>query len=463
MLPKLKALHRKAVPLQATLGEGVNNGIPDFNIGINESSDESNLDSREYPSMSVRLPRSNYADALTANLYHLGKHENTYITAVDGNTWKYWNGTAWVTILTGLAGAYNAESIDFMDKVILVNGTDNKYWDGSTSSGDVATMPDCDFLAVHDNRIYAASKINNALSFSSLRIYNDWTTANDAGEQYVDTEDGEFASGLASFADHIVYFKKHSMHELYGSGPLDYSFQTISEQIGCLSHRSIIEIKGILYWLGKEGIYAYGGGTVPGIISDPNVEGTFENVDFANADKACAGTDGKIYYINLPMIGGTYLTITYDTEERLWHIQDTVQFSQFVYFNYKMYGLATSTKIVQLMIDEDGTEVVSWNKETMRFLLDSPSLKKHLAYIYVLFSLPTASTFKIAISTEDGTYIDAKTYTADADLQNIRIPIPVSSAHFCDWYKLKFYGTGPCTIHRVEMELRAKGSEYSRG
>ena len=463
MLPNLKALHTKMTPLYTTLGQGVNNGVPDFNININESSDEQNLDSREFPSMSVRLPRSDFSTALTANLYHLGRHENTYITAVDGNTWKYWNGSAWVTILTGLVSATNAESVDFIDKVILVNGSDNKYWDGSAASGDVATMPDCNYLAVHDNRIYAASNINNALSFSALRIYNDWTTANDAGEKYVDTEDGEFASGLAAFNNHIVYFKNHSMHELYGSGPLDYSFQTISEQIGCLSHRSIVEIKGVLYWLGKEGIYAYAGGTVPSLISEPFIGGTLDNVDYDNADKACAGTDGKVYYINIPMIGGTYLTITYDTEYKTWHLEDAIQFTQFVYFDYELYGLETVTKFVQFMKDKDGTEVVTWSKETMRFLLDTPSLKKHLAYIYVVFDLPTASTFKIAISTEDGAYVDVKTYTVDSDIQNVRLPVPVATAHNCDWFKLKFYGTGNCTIHRAEMQLRSKGSEYSRG
>jgi hypothetical protein len=383
----------------------------------------------------------------------MGKRKDTYITAVDGTAWKYWN-SGWVNIITGLTNA-DAESIDFMDKTILVNGTDNKYWDGSTT-GDVATMPDAHFLAVHDNRMYSANKDNQNLNFSSLRKYNDWTTVNDAGTIVTETRDGLGCSGLTVYKGHVVYFKNSFMTELFGNGPDSYKMQTVSEEIGCLSHRSICEVDGNLYWLSNEGIRAYSGGTLPELVSIP-VQDHINAMDKTNASKAAAGTDGFRYYISLPVNSNERILLTYDTRYQIWYAEDSTDIVQFVRFGSVLYGL-TSDGQIKKMNDPAGTESVSWYAVMKPTSFDRISGAKTFKNAYVVFSMPSGSKMSLAVSesAEGGTYTTLYNYTASNEVQNVKAMIPLKVGFSANWLKFKLSGTGPCTIHKIEIQARVK-------
>lgn len=459
MLPYLSEHKRKIKGLVANIGVGVNNGYPPFDISKNESSTEKNLDSREYPVLHVREPRSNFATDLAGTQYGLYQRDNSEIIAVDGTAWKYWNGSAWVAIDTLTASA-KASQVNFNGYTLLTNGTDALSWDGASTVATLTDLPSgVDRFAVMPDRVVGASSSDDVLYISALGTYDDWTTANDAGQIQMYTEYGEHNTGLYFYNDHVIYFKKHSMFELYGSIPSNFTPQMISNQIGCVSHRSIQEVLGYLFWLGEEGIYMYDGGTAPRLISYPNVDGTMESVDWANADDACAGTDGERYYICLPLTGSEYQVLTYDVRMRSWHLEDDAQFVDFVEFDGDLYGMLASGQIKQ-MVGSAG-ESISWEWVSKRFLNDYPSNKQTVRNVYVLLTLPTGSTMKCAVKTKEGTFTDVQTFTASSDIQLKQIRIPLTVAYNTDWYQIKFYGTGECTIHRFEIQSRIRGNTYS--
>ena len=453
----MRALNYKIDTIKVEIGDGVNNGLPLFDVKETEATDMQNLDSRKYPAMHVRTPRKDYTTALTT-IRHLGRRKNDYLIVVDDTVWKYWNG-AWVNILTGLTAA-DAESIDFMDKTILVNGTDAKYWDGSTS-GNVTGMPASHFVTVHANRIYAANKTNQNLNFSALRKYNDWTTANDSGQVVVETRDGEFCSGLTAFANHVMYFKEHSIHELYGTGPYNYSMQVLSNEYGCISHRSIKEVDGKLLWLSYKGVYLYTGGTAPQLISTPWVKGYIDRLDITNRAKACAGTDGIRYYLCLPIDSGSRVLLVYDTVVQQWHVEDSINIIEFTEMNNILYG-STGTQIKN-MVDSTGTEAISWYRIWRPDIDGSLSMKKEWDSIYFLCSLPSGSTLNCYLSNdaEGENWTLVKSFTAQSNIQNVEVDIPLTIGQGVDYARIKLSGTGSCTVFAMEKRLRVQKGSYN--
>lgn len=462
MLPQLKDTPSKMKKLIVGSGIGVNNGYPPFEIPAKYLSDEKNLDSREYPIIHVRPPRSSFADSLTLTQYGLSKRDNDYITAVEGTEWKRWTGSAW-SLITNLTASAKASQVNYDTQTLLANGTDMVYWDGASGTGTIPTAPAMDALAVNGERVFGANSDNDILYISALGKWNDWTTADDSGEIQVLTEDGETNNGLVAYGDHIIYFKPNSCHELFGKSPDNFTFQTLSDIIGCVAKRTILEVQGTLFFLGSEGVYEYNGGATPRLVSYPKVDGWMKRIDWDNITEACAGTDGDRYYLTLPIDSNDRITITYDVRTGAWHNEDDIVFVEYVNFDQELYAMQANGQI--LKIDGDDGESISWYGITKKLLNDYPSNRQSVRNIYVIYELPTGSTMKCAISTKEGAYTDVKTFdnTVSPTLDVKRVIVPLSVAQDTPWYQIKFYGTGACKIHRFEIQSRIRGTSYNRG
>ena len=73
------------------------------------------------------------------------------------------------------------------------------------------------------------------------------------------TDNREEITGAASFKDVLVVFTDVSMYVLLGSSALDFQLRKIDGSVGCVSHWSIVEANGLLYWMARDGIYAFDG------------------------------------------------------------------------------------------------------------------------------------------------------------------------------------------------------------
>lgn len=442
--PRLRELPYKSKPYIKYLGGGVNNGVSGFDVKDNEATEMSNMQSGAFPAAKVRFPRTLIA-ALTGTGRHLGRWLDDYLTVVDGTTWKYWDGEEFQTIGT-LSGTGNACSVNFMDSVYLVNGTDKKAWDGTTLS-NVSDMPDgIKYLAVHANRIYGAK--GTSLYFCGLRLPEDWSTAGDAGEIKVETPDGDEATAVWTYANHVIYFTENSMHELYGTGPANYSFQTVSNSIGCVNYRTIKEVNGVLYFLGKDGVYAYNGGTLPKLISD-NIKEYVADMDVTTA---CAGVYNETYYLYI----GTVLTYY----KGMWNVEDDLEVNEFVNLNGTLYGLTENG--IENMVDPSGEEEIAWEWVSKWFSFDNAGSTKFVKNVYVVCDIPTGGSITVSITDDvkGDTYTGIGTIAVSSSIQNQKIILASNAVYNSDWFKIKLSGTGVCTIHAIEMQVRLKSSNY---
>lgn len=431
-------------------GMGENQYGTPFTIDEAESVTSRNLSSRAFPAMQTRPGRAAAFTAITTP-NALGSRNNQYPHVLDGTVWKAWSGTAWVNVKTTLTSA-RAKFIDFTTGTtkytIISNGTDRYSWDGTTASS-ITAFPLTKIIAVHKGRVYAI--LARELKFSALNLITDWTTVNDAGSITITnaTSDG---AAIIEYADHLVMLTASSMHELHGTGPDNYQLIDISED-GCSAQRTLIELKGVLYWLDENEFKAYQG-SYPVVISQ-KVHEYLDAIPAAYKYKACCGKLGKYLYLSIPYgaVTENNLLLEYDTELKQWYPQ-TGSFVDFTTIGDKLYGVDAAGKLWDMDngTTDDGT-AITWYKESGAYVKRSLRLRKNLQNVYVLFDQPIGSTFTLgtSVTVDASDFQVRKTFTANAKEQNNRTVIDASILGYVDYFRLKLAGVGPCTIHAIEQ------------
>ena len=74
--------------------------------------------------------------------------------------------------------------------------------------------------------------------------------------------DRERITGLYSFMEQLVVFTDENIYTLMGSGQDDegkpnFAFRKLHSGVGCISHDSIVEVAGALFFMGRDGLYAF--------------------------------------------------------------------------------------------------------------------------------------------------------------------------------------------------------------
>jgi len=448
-------------------GKGVNTYFTPFEIDENQLTDSFNMCADNMPAISVRPGRANYASTfLTTNLNGLGQRDNQYVHIVDGNTWKYWNPatTAYVTVTTSIGngeGRFAEFATGNTLYTLFLNSTERLAWDGTTAL-PVSMTTNCpagDYITSHKGRIYAAK--NKILFHSALQKTTDWVTAGDAGNITVTNARGNITA-IREYSDHIVVFTENSMHELYGTAPVDFTLQDVTNEIGCVSDKTLKELKGTLMWLDFEGIYAYVGAK-PKKISDA-VKFWIEGINLTYKSKCCAGVYKDKYYLAIPF--GTSATkpnilITYDMIRDAWHTEDC-DFVDFVTIANTLYGLRSTGQLVNMAsgtVDASGD--ISWYFITKAFNESSIENKKVMTDITAVYSAASSGSMTIAYSTDADstaftTLATSTVFTYDGTETVSRIRLALTALQNVEWFRLKISGTAPATFHQLQRNVRIK-------
>lgn len=446
----------KTSSVVSSLGDGINTFFPPIDIKESEWSYGMNCSSRNYPALSVR-PGRQYSFSQITTPWILGQRNNQYPHVQDGTVWKRWDGSAWQNVQTGLTGA-TGKFVDFKTGTslytILANGTNKYSWDGSSTT-NLTNMPATKLVTVHKGRVYALN--GKTLYFSALNLINDWTTVDDAGQIDLTRAKGD-GSALTAYGNHVIAFTEFSMHELYGTGPDSYTLSDVEGAKGCISDKSVVELNGALYWAYYDGIYAYTGG-VPVKISD-KANYWFGLLNTAQKANIAAGAIGYSIYFAMPYNGSTNnnLILEYDTRHGNWY-PHSGSIMQFVTIGNKLYGLGYDGHIWDM---ENGTTdagtAIPWEVIGKVSNDGAISQKKVVSNIWLSVDLPVGSTLSVYTSPsfDNNDFTLLSTVTPGANEQNHRAIIPVTMLQNVDWYRIKFAGTGPCTIHFMEKIIRIK-------
>ncbi len=466
--------------------EGLNTEIAAFSIGNSQAADMKNIDAQG-PYLSVRKARelafetesiSPSSDPIALGTVLLKKENSEnydeFLSVISNHYWYYYDpDTGWTKISTGTHFFSDEGMPDmtfFVDRTITCGDAMHKayYFDVNKKTSIVTVnldsdrqIPWCSYIVSHANRLYAARSGKNYLYAGGLRNAELWQSLTDGASFEFETSDSEGCSGIASFADRIIFFKPHHMYEIFGTDPLiGYQTSKIGDSIGCFAYRSIKEVASHLIWLGDNAVYIYGGGANPKNIGKP-IQKYLDNI--SSAQKACAGVLGHKYYLSLPQKDG-HVLLVYNFDTNQWYCEDSLPITAFCTFKEELYSLA-GKNIYKMASDVQ--EEIEWFWLSKCFSSNIPSVSHDTQRLYLTVEKPQSSDLSVTVFNNTGQESQASLSVfsekgSSSDKEKItvyRIDIPFSISYCADWLQFKISGKGKCKIHALERLIRKrKGS-----
>ncbi|MGW8439974.1 hypothetical protein ACWGXJ_03060 [Paenibacillus sp. S33] len=442
------------------LAGGVNQAVEPIEINDSQCLSVVNMDSAVYPTVQV-------VDGYTSYLQHEGlinkifRFKGEWYSGNSRGLYKLSPSLVWTPIysysdsnddrLWDVSMFFDGSKLYFLDGSLQL-----QQYDGTTLSPVSGAPSGSAFMTTHSNRFFLAGKGDNLLSFSGLRDANDWSSTDKyvgTGKITVETSDGEKPSGLTAFSNHVILFKRNTMHKLFGEDSTNFNM-TQPYGVGCVSDRSIVPTRDSLFWLGPDGFYDYMGGAAPTKISDP-IKNYIAQINMTYAHRCVAGTDGRFVYLSLVTGTATQpnVTLKYDIQGGRWWPVSFVATSYFLDGQTLYFGTADG-KIMKVGGNDFAGSAINWSIETKPFSEDDETVRKTINRLFIVADIESGSTLNVAYTggTEGGTWNQVYTTSnGTGAIQSIRIPVIVRTPE--TWYRLKLSGTGKAKIHRIIREV----------
>lgn len=152
-------------------------------------------------------------------------------------------------------------------------------WDGTSAQPTVRTgAPEgAQDVRVHLNRLFVLGGRDVPSGFSliepnslywsrdggpTLNTTADWTdpVSGLVNKIVVDSDNAnDFGVALAKIGPDLLILKRRSIHVLYGYSPSTFQLSTVSSDVGCIDHRSVVEYEDGVYFLSEQGYMWYNG------------------------------------------------------------------------------------------------------------------------------------------------------------------------------------------------------------
>lgn len=449
---------------------GVNTGAPNFYIKDSESSDEYGLDTFDYPALSVGKGWTAYGTSGGASTYLLANYKNTQLIRAVGTVMQQYTAGAWANIGTGLTAA-DWDSTNFNNKIIMTNGTDNvKSWDGTTFADlNAADAPKGLYITNNTVRVYIANKTGavDTVYFSKYLDETNWTDVDSAGFFQYYTPDGGGITAIRLYQNLIMVFKLNSFAEVVSTGNSSnkHRLTEVSSEVGCVSYKTVVEVRGMLMWLGLTDVWVFTGGQPTPI--GQSIRGYLDSINTAYYAKCWAATDGQRYYLGLVTEANTEpdTLLVYDTKYRVWRVRSKSiggkQWAATLGVNWYTGDSSGNSFQMNTGTTENGS-AVSWAYTSKLFDEGIQEAEKEYWEMHLQTYLPTSSTMTLAISTDDRStsFTTIDTLTNSTSAQNTNHIVPLDTVPITNWLRYKLSGTGPATIYSAERYFRVQSVQY---
>ncbi len=263
-----------------------------------------------------------------------GSMSMTLLPNADTSRFHLWTLITPAAMFTGLAGITSV----YGTTMNITSGFDSY---ASVASGDGYSGMTFDFFATYTPKYIEVNQ--NVMFMSGFSQAPSTTYFSEVGQpEFIDSEsffetrtnDGDKIFAQKAFNNQILIMKENSFHKLIGDSADNYQLVEISTQYGCLSNKSVVQVKQSLFWLDKKGILEFNGASFD-IVSTP-VEQVFKRLNISAAkEKACSVHHlyrNQIWF-GIPIDGSTVnnMTVVYDYLVGAWTYFDGFNPSSFGY------------------------------------------------------------------------------------------------------------------------------------
>ena len=254
---------------------GLNQSADDSALAVNQSRNAQNVDVSAGTLKTINGYEKYVSAAVPDGVTRLMKFykNNTttgavtpYLIAATATALYYWDGTAWVSLATGLTSGdwdYINYQINATDVIIMGNGADGmKKWDGTTFAPLGGTPPNMKSISLHSERLWGTGvkAYPNTVYYSDDLNPENWTGGTDAsGEIYLPTWDGGVCIGVSTIFSDLVIFKTNNIYRVLGTYPAVYEVKQVYSATGAIAEKTIVSAADKAFFLSKDGLYYYNG------------------------------------------------------------------------------------------------------------------------------------------------------------------------------------------------------------
>lgn len=330
-----------------------------------------------------------------------------------------------------------------------ITTTDNAFRVQS-ETGTVAVerkVPDFDYICEGSNRLWGcegqtiyASGLGDPLAYPMGDVISTVGYAVTVGSE------GDF-TGCASYGSNVLFFKENRLHKVLGSYPGDYAIKDYTVAgIQAGSEKSLVTINEVLYYKGRDGFYAYTGGT-PELISQNFGERRFYN--------AVAGTDGGRYYVSVQDQAGAWELYTFDPQTGIWLRESLTHALDWAWHQGTLYYLDSDTGDVVMTGQDDGEEGrIPWSA-TLARMDETTHGRKCYSKLLLRCDLEARAWLKVEVAVDGGAFREVYILHNERE-RTVVVPIQPQR---CDFFQVRLSGKGRCLVRSVVREFSV-GSEY---
>lgn len=368
---------------------------------------------------------------------------------------------------TPLLEKYGDDKSLAINSVTVVSGTEVDilgfldFFDSETpQSGSIgidvtAMQPFFDYMIESNNRLWACrygtdykGDFVNAIyasAYGSFRTFFKFDGGDADSYQETVGSSGAF-TGAATLNGKPVFFKENCCHTIYGTYPS--SFQLATDQgtwVASGSHKSVAVDESVLYFHGKDGIYAYDGASKQMISTSLGKE------RYKNAVGGCV--DGK-YYVSMRDSKNESGLFVFDRSSGMWHKEDSTEARFLAPYNGDLYMVDSSNRLVTLNGSEGVLEDdVEWYAESGKIGFVNPD-NMYIGKIQLKLSLPLSSSIKIYVQYDSDGYWEFKGAVEGKSTASFTVPIMPRS---CDHFAIRLSGVGDCKIFSMTKTYESGG------
>jgi len=329
----------------------------------------------------------------------------------------------------------------------------NSGWKVSTAPA----MPKLKYATVHLSRVFGVD--DDRVYASGFNSYGNWNL--DAVDEYNESNawcspsqsntkaGGEF-TGITTFQNHVICFKRDFMHEIYNTKN-PFRLQDIYAE-GAIDNRTIQDVDGRLIFVSEDDVKIYTG-------SNPRIIGY--NLNMPRYTYAVSGTDNRNYFLYCEDGKSTpnrHLYV-YDTFTEMWSEQ-AIEYKVLSFAHNKngMYMLCDNGEIYQM---DTGDYNHEWSFETDIITNKTVDIK-HIKKLQMLVDIPDAnSNMQVYILYDNEVFNEETSHCVFSSKKNGRLPIRVKPRNTANYgFRLHFKGKGYAKLYELEIFIEQGGALY---
>lgn len=331
---------------------------------------------------------------------------------------------------------------------------------------DITNIPDIKYATVYLSRVFAVD--NDRVYASGYNDYANWNldTIDEYNESNAwcspaqsNTKAGGTFTGITTFQNHVVCFKRDFMHEIYNTKN-PFRIQDIYAE-GAIDNRTIQDVDGSLIFVSEDDVKVYTG-------SNPRIIGY--NLNMSSYEYAVSGTDGRCYYLYCEDGKKKKYLFVYDTYVGEWSEQNIEnKVLNFAHNKNGMYMLCDNGIVYKMDTDTYDHE---WSLETDLITRQTSTSSsayatvniKHIRKIQMLADIDKDAWLKVYFLYDDEKFDKDKShlvYSIENSVEYSKIPIrvkPRKTAHY--GVKVHIEGYGFVRIYELELLLEYGGDLY---